>query len=278
MILIAAIAVGAIAAFMIFNYVGNVEDRAHEGAERVDVYVVRQDIPKGMTGEEAGAEGFIVQDKIARDFLPATAIASLDQIAGRVALNNIAANQVVVNDMFVDPAEAQVGFSERLPDDMVALTVSVDQVKGVAGLLVPGDKVDLMVARSTADEAPTEPNEAESRIVYHAVEILAIGQSAAPQPGENITTASEEGEAAEGETTATTTVAPESSGLITFMVPLEAAQMISALPPEDIYLALVGPDYEPQPLPPLELTPDFSPLPGETGGELTPYGPSGREE
>ncbi len=275
MILIAAIAVGALAAFMIFNYVGGVEDQANQGAERVDVFVVRKDIPKGLPGEQARDEGYIVQDKIPREFLPASAVRSLDQIDGRVALNNLAANQVLVDGMFVDPAQAQIGFSARIPDSQVAITLSIDEVRGVAGLLVPGDKVDLLVtAQDENEENDTGvPNPAMSRMVYHSVEILAIGQTATPQPGENITAAG-----AEGDTTATTAAAvSSSSGLITFLVPLEAAQLLSALDPGEIYLALVGPDYDPEPLPPLELTPE-TPLPGESGSELTPYGPDGAPE
>lgn len=282
MILIAAIAVGALAAFMIFNYVGGVEDKANEGAERVDVFVVRQDIPKGLPGEQARDEGYIVQDKIPREFLPATAVRSLDQIDGRVALNNLAANQVLVDGMFVDPAQAQIGFSARIPDNQVAVTVSIDEVHGVAGLLVPGDKVDLLVASSTGSdsgsdaasdtgEASSVPSGGESRVVYHSVEILAIGQTATPQPGENITAAGAEG------TTATTAPVVASSGLITFLVPLEAAQLITALDPGQLYLTLVGPDYEPEPIPSFQLNPS-DPLPGETGSELTPYGPDGAPE
>lgn len=281
MILIAAIAVGALAAFMIFNYVGGVEDKANEGAERVDVFVVRKDIPKGLPGEQARDEGYIVQDKIPREFLPATAVRSLDQIDGRVALNNLAANQVLVDGMFVDPAQAQIGFSARIPDNQVAVTVSIDEVHGVAGLLVPGDKVDLLVASTggadsgsdasaSSDQAASVPSGGESRVVYHSVEILAIGQTATPQPGENITAA--------GDTTATTAAAAvPSSGLITFLVPLEAAQLITALDPGQLYLTLVGPDYEPEPVPSFQLDP-ANPLPGETGSELTPYGPDGAPE
>ena len=278
MILIAAIAVVALAAFMIFNYVGGVEDQANQGAERVDVYVVRKDIPKGLPGEQARDEGYIVQDKIPREFLPASAVRSLDQIDGRVALNNLAANQVLVDGMFVDPAQAQIGFSARIPESQVAITLSIDEVRGVAGLLVPGDKVDLLVTAQDENEANDTgvPNPAISRMVYHSVEILAIGQTATPQPGENITAAAAEGEenpdAAAG---APPVIA--NSGLITFLVPVEAAQLLSALDPGEIYLALVGPDYDPEPIPALELTPE-TPLPGESGSELTPYGPDGAPE
>ena len=60
-------------------------------------------------------------------------------------------------------------------------------------------------------------------------------------------------------------------------MPVESAQLLSALDPGEIYLALVGPDYDPEPVPALELDPS-APLPGESGSELTPYGPDGAPE
>src|SRR6056297_2149365 len=68
LILIAAIAIGGLAAFALFNYVGGIEDRANDNAERVDVFVVRRDIPKGLPGEQAQAEGFIELDQIPQKF------------------------------------------------------------------------------------------------------------------------------------------------------------------------------------------------------------------
>ena len=62
MILIAAIAVGCIAAFVVLNYVSGVEDQANQDAERVPVLVVRADIPQGVPGEQAVAERLIVED------------------------------------------------------------------------------------------------------------------------------------------------------------------------------------------------------------------------
>ena len=72
-------------------------------------------------------------------------------IRGKVALTKLSAGQIVVDGMFVEPRVAQVTAAQRIPAGQVAVTVSVDQVAGVAGLLVPGDKVNIMV--STPDGA-----------------------------------------------------------------------------------------------------------------------------
>ncbi len=57
-------------------------------------------------------------------------------------------NQIVTTDMFADPSVVQSTFSDRLEkindEDQVAMTISVDQIRGVAGLLQPGDFVNIM--------------------------------------------------------------------------------------------------------------------------------------
>lgn len=278
MILIAAIAVGCIAAFVVLKYVGGVEDRANQGAERVPVLVVRADIPQGMPGEQAVEQNMIVEDEIAREFLPATRITDFDQISGKVSLNNLAANQVLVDGMFVDPTTSQLGFGQRLEENHVAITISVDSTTGVAGLLVPGDLVDIFYTTSsdgggetaTADPASPDTFENDARLLYHQVRILAIGTQTALQPGE-------EAVAPEGDAAAA--AAPETSGLITLDLPIDAAQLVASLDPSGMTLALTGPDYSAQPVPQIDVN-ELETLPGESDdrtrfGTLTPYGADG---
>ena len=81
LILIAAVLVGAIAAYALCTYVGGIEDEANDNAERVEIFKIVQDIPKGTFGDEAFAQGFIEQDEIAKEYRPATAIT--DAVADR---------------------------------------------------------------------------------------------------------------------------------------------------------------------------------------------------
>lgn len=275
MILIAAIAVGLLAAFLVFNYVQGAEDRAQGDAQRVDVLVVRDQIPRGLSATQAREQNLIEQDQIPREFLPPTAIRNIDEIDGKVALNNLAPNQVLVDGMFVDPSDAAVGFSELLEDDLTAITVSVDQVRGVAGLLVPGDEVNLMVTAAGAEEGAEGGAEGvadrlsqDARMLYEKVRILAVGSQAAAQPGENLA----EGEGGEAQAAG----AAGNTGLITFAVPIDAAQLIASVPPGQLYLTLVPEAYEPAALPPLDL--GGTTLPGEDSTQITPYGPDGQVE
>jgi pilus assembly protein CpaB len=269
MILIAAVAIGLLAAFALVNYVSGVEDRANDGAERVPVLVVRDETPKGTSGTAVIEQAFIAEDKIARNFLPATAITDLDQIVGKVAFNDFASNQILVQGMFVDPAISKVGFGELLEGDNVAISISVDQVSGVSGLLVPGDEVDIFTSLDTETDgaAAEEGSFGGARLLYHQARILAIGSATAPQPGD----APPDDEAAAAAPTPT-------NGLITLDLPVEAAQLIASLTggESSLFLALTGPDYTAKPVPRIEAS-ELAELPGETDaesryGRLTPYG------
>lgn len=274
LILIAAALVGAIAAYALFTYIGGIEDEANDNAERVKIYKIVQDIPKGTFGDEAFAQGLIEEDVIAKEYRPATAIAQPSEIDGLVAISDLPANQVVVSNQFVSQAASLSTFSSLLKNNEVAITISVDQVRGVAGLLVPGDFVNLLVTSSSAeapsdgaDPAATDGAEVygqPARMLLQKVQILAVGQTRKLEPGETAATN------ADGTTAATAT-----SGLITFAVPQLAAQQIASVEGSQYYLTLVAKDYQPSALPPLDLN---AALPGETEGQLTPYGPDGRPE
>jgi pilus assembly protein CpaB len=279
MIRIAAIAVGCIAAFVVLKYVSGIEDKANEDAQRVPVLVVRADIPQGTPGETAVEQGLIVEDEIAQEFLPATRITDLDQITGKVALNNLAANQVLVDGMFVDPATSNIGFGQRLEENHVAYSLPITGDSTVGGLLVPGDLVNIFYLAAGAgdeDEGEVVTDEesfgSDARLLYHQVRILAIGTQTAPTAGEQ---ASADAEAAPADPAAPVTA----SGVLTLDLPLDAAQLLASVDPGSLQLALTGPDYRATPLPRIDPA-DLDALPGETNadtrfGTLTPYGPDG---
>ena len=235
LIVVAAVVLAALAAVTTFVYVRGIEERAYDGAELVQVFVVSQDIPKGLPGEQAANE-FIEVAKVPRNIFPATALTALDALAGKVAIAPLAANTILVEGQFVDPRTAQVTFSQKIPAGRVAITVSVDQVRGVAGLLVPGDKVNILVADGGAQ-----------RVLFQNVDIIAIGNTAAPQAGE------------------TAEVTNPGSGLITFAVPPESASRIAyaATQGGGLYLTLVPTDNAPVDVPPVNGSNLFS-------GGLTP--------
>ncbi len=274
LILIAAIAIGALASFLVWNYVGGIQDQAYNDAERVKVYLVKAPIPRGTSGQVAAAS--IVEESIPKKFKPANAIVNLEDISGRVAKSDLVANQVVVDDMFVEASdpEAAQSFADNLikiqNQDQTTYTMNVDSVRGVNGLIVPGDYVNVMItnysaATGGADDASGggTVSAEQARFLYQKVQVLAV---------DYLTAADVNAAAAETTPDGAPVGTPEvQKGLITLIVPPEAAQILLSVPAENLYLTLVSKDYEPRPTGEA----DLSTLPSDNAKVLTPYGPDG---
>ena len=250
MILVVAMVIGLIAAVALYSYMTSVEARAYEGAELVEVFVVKKEIARGTLGDDAIGNEMIAADEMPQEYRPDSALTDLTPIRGKVAITDLKAGQVVVDGLFVVPTEVPGGtISSQLDEGEVAVTVSVDQVRGVGGNLLPGDRVNMMVRMvelSPGGEAAAAGDAGKQvRYLYQNVKILAIGQNAAPGLGE-------------------TEATNPGSDLITFAVPPEAAQRIVFAGSDRIYLTLVPKDNQPIPLAPVTIA-DLFPE------RLTPY-------
>ncbi len=273
MILIVAIAVGALAAFALMRYVRGVEDDANAESELVPVLIVTQDIAEATTADVAQVS--IASTLVPVEFRPANAVESLDQIAGKVAAADLATNQILVPGMFIDPQVASVSFADLLTENLEAVALSFDQIRAVGGYLAPGDEVNMVITGLTppaeteegADAATPEedaaaaasPFQSPARYLYQRVKIIAIGNQLPALPGQ----------------APTQTLQANGGGTIIFALPPDAVQRILSVPAGSLYLTLVPADYEATPLEPLSEEELIGALPGEDGRLLTPYGPEG---
>ncbi len=274
--------IGALAAFVLFSYVSGLEDKVNDDAELVEAVQAKGSIQRGTDTATAQAQGLIGLAKIQKQFLPANAVTTVEEIEGRVAVFDISENTVILDSMFVDAGQAVSQFRDRIRNpEYATVTISIDDVGAVGGNLTPGDEVNILVYcenRCTTDgTAPIIPElEVEGwlgyRYLYQKAHILAMGQLAALDLGEQVV--AEEGAAPQP--------AQENAtrGLITFDMPVDGVQLLATLETAtefSLYLSLVPQDYEPAPIPFLEID-RLGELPGEVGAELTPYGPAGRQE
>jgi pilus assembly protein CpaB len=255
LILIVALAIGTVAAVSSVLYLNSVQSRANGNARLVRVYKVGSTISKGTTGDYAIGHSLIVASSIPDKFYPPTAVTDLSEIKGKVAPLDLAAGQILVENQFVEPSVAHTSFSTtNVPTGQVAITISVDQVHGVAGLVVPGDKVDMMGFFTPPNS--TDPTGQFAHFFYQNVNVIAIGSVAAPTAGN------------------TAPVTNPGGGLFTFAVPAEAAErIVLASQKNSIYLALVPPDNAPGTINPVNAGQIDTPSQGNA--QLTPYAPQG---
>ena len=89
------------------------------------------------------------------------------EVVARGLLDSVAANEPLTEDKLA-PLEAGAGLSPSIPAGMRAMSVKVNEVIGVAGFVVPGTKVDVLVTLRRNEESMT-------RTVISNVQVLTAG-------------------------------------------------------------------------------------------------------
>ena len=105
-----------------------------------------------------------------------------DDLVGRTVLYPLAAGEPIV-DRQLSAAGGGQGLATRIPDGMRALSLKSDQIVGVAGFLLPGTHVDVLVTYHLAGN----PDPVTSTVLQDA-RILAAGQKTQPDPEGKATT------------------------------------------------------------------------------------------
>ena len=111
-----------------------------------------------------------------------------DPVIGRVVLYPLSAGEPIVDRQLSNPG-AGSGLSVKIPDGMRAISLRTDEVVGVAGFLLPGTHVDVLVTLHATNTAPNTPQDTITTTVLQDVEVLAAGQKIDPDPDGKATTA-----------------------------------------------------------------------------------------
>jgi pilus assembly protein CpaB len=109
------------------------------------------------------------------DSVPAGAFGKISDIvsgnARRVVLTPIEANEPILASKITGPGQ-RATLSAMLADGMRAVTIRVNDVEGVAGFVLPGDRVDVALTRQG------EKGAAATDVVLQNTRVLAIDQTA----------------------------------------------------------------------------------------------------
>src|SRR5688500_6757777 len=170
--LVLAVALAALATIALISYVRGLEDKAFEGTEIVDVFVAKQDIPAGVSGDTAGQQGLIERRSVPAKVRPETSITSLQEISGKIAAVQIFKDEIIVGARFVTPGAAVKGVLP-IPQGRQAVSVQVSTPQGVAGFIQPGDQVSVIV-KITRPGTGAQSGEV-ARYLLQRIDVLAVG-------------------------------------------------------------------------------------------------------
>lgn len=225
--LIASVVLAAIATIAIVSYLRGVENEVRAEGEPVDVFVAKDTIPAGTSGDSAIAQALIEPQTIPRSVAPLDAIISLDEIRGRVAAVTIFPNETILAPRFVAPGQA--GGALTIPDRHVAMSVEVDVPPGVAGFVKQGDRVSLIAhlifEAQGANQSASIP---VSKFVVQDAEVLAVGRRVVVTTEQGQEESTQQGE---GRILFTLAVTPAEAERIAFVI--NEGSLYFTLQPED---------------------------------------------
>jgi pilus assembly protein CpaB len=152
-----ALAAGGGAAYFAKSYISSQmraeREQLHSQYQLVNVVVARADLAPGAV---LSSQTAAVRD-VPRTFLHADAIRSeqWSTIAGRVLTRAVRSGEPILDAHLAQGLAA--GFSAQLPVGTRALTFPVDEEASIAGMLAPGDRIDLLFTTAAANESVTIP-------------------------------------------------------------------------------------------------------------------------
>jgi pilus assembly protein CpaB len=107
-----------------------------------------------------------------RSYVPEGSFTKTAQVEKRVVRRPLAAGEPVLA-AYLLPEGAQAGLGSVIEEKKRAVSVKVDPVIGVAGFVVPGSRVDVLVTLRRIDQPKAMPY---SKVVLQDVPVLAIDQ------------------------------------------------------------------------------------------------------
>jgi pilus assembly protein CpaB len=185
---------------LLFNYLSSVNSAANKVEAKRVVLVAARPIP---------AQAIITNDMLDRAIRPATSVepdsidpAALQSVVGTVALVAIPAGGTLTQSRIARPSA--VSLTAKVKKGLRAVTIPIDRVKGVAGLIETGDRVDVIAIQAARGESLPPV----ARTILRGINVLAMGSTFAPP--NNGSPAPDAGNAS----TATLEVTPQQANLL----------------------------------------------------------------
>jgi pilus assembly protein CpaB len=175
-VLVIALVLGVIAAVLTRNWLVS-HSRAKLAQEAGTIVVAAA--PLGF-GSQVTPEN-VKEIPWSANALPEGAFATKQELLSggrRMALVSIAPNEPVLRARVTAPGQ-RAALSSMLDPGKRAVTVRVDDVRGVAGFIQPGDRVDVVLIRT---EAESKLKEGYSDVILQYAKVLAIDQITGERP------------------------------------------------------------------------------------------------
>jgi pilus assembly protein CpaB len=180
-IMLGALVFGGIAVFASSRYISTTiskeKARLAPNIEQVDVVVAKTDLERGSL---VGPDSMAVR-KMPREFVPGTAVLpdEFGNVEGAKLGFDMRAGEVLLSGSLEGADTAT--FATKINRGVRAMTLSVDEVNSLSGLLQPGDRVDLFfTAKPPVEGMRGRKSSERTALLLQNVEVLATGRQVRP--------------------------------------------------------------------------------------------------
>jgi pilus assembly protein CpaB len=168
-----SLAFGVAAAWMANNWVRN----ANATAEVQMATVIAAEIAVPF-GTKVSARHLKTLEMPA-EYVPPGSFSEIEEVLDRVTVQPIVAGEILMRERFSEHGDGST-LAALVGEKMRAVTVRVDDVIGVAGFLLPGNRVDVLAARRESG------HRAVAETILRDVKVLAVDQTAATEKNEPV--------------------------------------------------------------------------------------------
>ncbi|HOB21504.1 MAG: Flp pilus assembly protein CpaB [Firmicutes bacterium] len=168
--LLAAVICGVAAAVTLYFYLQQLERKVLASARYTEIVVAKRDLP---------LRTLLKKDDLRLVKIPRSAkeegdLTCLEDAVGMVLAAELAEGQRLKKDHLLQENQL-ASFSHKIPPLWRAVTISTDEVNSLSGMLLPGDRVDLILFQR---------EEQKSQVLISDREVLAVGRQLGLENGE----------------------------------------------------------------------------------------------
>lgn len=135
--------------------------------ERFPVVIAAQDIPAGVELNENHLKTKLLE----ADWLSDHHYATTEELIGLISKDNVFTGEIINGLRMAGPGEGTT-LASLIPEDKRAITIRVNDVIGVAGFLLPGNKVDILNTIKYSDTY------VKTSTILKDIRVLAVDQTA----------------------------------------------------------------------------------------------------
>lgn len=168
-IILISLIFGLLTVYLLYSYLVKVESSVNT-IQYGEVVVAAADVaPKTQVTNE-----MLKVNKVPVEYIHPLAVRKISEASGKITTSALTQGEQVLAKKLVAPEEVKYGLAYAVPVGRRALTVAVDEVSGVSGLIKPGDRVDV-AAVVNVPKIEEQREVPVALVILQDIEVLAVG-------------------------------------------------------------------------------------------------------